>query len=52
MYSGFKGNSPPEKAAQKGFTPYLGQNWDNMVAAGRFAVLKMLIFFSRIFIIS
>ena len=32
-------------------TAYFGQNWDNVVAAGRFPVLKVLNFFSRTFII-
>ena len=33
------------------FTAYFGQNWDNVVAAGIFPVLKVLNFFSRTFII-
>ena len=43
-----------KKTAQKFYrvTAYFGQNWDNVVAAGRFPVLKVPNFFSQIFIIS
>ena len=34
------------------FIVFFGQNWDNVVNAGRFPVLKVLNFFSQIFIIS
>ena len=34
-----------------GFTAYFGKNWDNVVAAERFPVLKVLNFFSWTFII-
>ena len=36
----------------RGFTAYFGQNCDNVVAVGRFPVLKVLNFFSQIYIIS
>ena len=36
----------------RGFTAYFSQNWVNVVAAGRFSVLKVLNFFSQIIIIS
>ena len=36
----------------RGFTVYFGQNWENVVAAGRFSVLKVVNFFSLIFIIT
>ena len=45
MYLGFIGNGTPKKTA------YFCQNWDNVVAAGRFPVLKMLNFFPQTFII-
>ena len=54
IYLGFIGNGPPKKAAQKvhRVTAYFGQNWDNVVAAGRFPVLKVINIFSQIYIIS
>ena len=54
MYLGFIGNGKPKKQPRRcrRFTAYFGQNWDNVVAAGRFPVLKMPNFFSQIFIIS
>ena len=36
----------------RGFTAYFGQNRENVVAAGRFPVLKVLNFISQIYIIS
>ena len=36
----------------RGFTAYFDQNWDNVVAAGRFPVLKVINIFSQINIIS
>ena len=54
MYLGFISNGTPIKQPRRcrRFTAYFGQNWDNVVAAGRFPVLKVLNFFSQIFIIS
>ena len=54
MYLGFIVNGTPKKQPRRcrRFTAYFGQNWDNMVAAGRFPVLKLPNFFSQIFIIS
>ena len=36
----------------RGFTAYFGQNCDNVVAIGRFSVLKVLNFFSQIHMFS
>ena len=54
MYLSFIGNCTPKKQPRRcrRFTAYFGQNWDNVVAAGRFPVLKVPNFFSQIFIIS
>ena len=54
MYLGVILNGTPKKQPRRcrRFTAYFGQNWDNVVAAGRFPVLKVLSFFSQIFIIS
>ena len=35
-----------------GFTVYFSLNWENVVAVGRFPVLKVVNFFSQIFIIT
>ena len=53
MYLSFIGNCTPKKQPRRcrRFTAYFGQNWDNVVAAGRFPVLKVISFFSQIFII-
>ena len=54
MYFGFIVNGTPKKQPRRcrRVTAYFYQNWDNVVAAGRFPVLKVLSFFSQIFIIS
>ena len=53
MHLGFIGDGTPKKLPRRcrRFTAYFGQNWDNVVAAGRFPVLKVLKFFSQTFII-
>ena len=53
MYLGSIGNGTPKRQPRRcrRFTAYFGQNWDNVVAAGRFPVLKVLNFFSQTFII-
>ena len=53
MYLGFIVNGTPKKQPRRcrRFTAYFSQNWDNVVAAGRFPVLKVLNFFSWTFII-
>ena len=47
MYFGFIVNGTPKKQPRRcrRFTAYFGQNWDNVIAAGRFPVLKVISFF-------
>ena len=53
MHLGFTGNGTPKKQPRRcrRVIAYFGQNWDNVVAAWRFPVLKVLNFFSLTFII-
>ena len=54
IYIGFIGKVHPKKQPRRccGFTAYFGKNCDNVVTVGRFLVLKVLNFFSQIYIIS